>query len=160
LPGAAAGRFNGRIWVEDRDYSIVRFDGTYAAAPVAKGAPPQHYFHFDSWRRERAPGEWVPAQIYVEEAGANSGGEAGTPRFKAQTRIWGYAAAASNRLDELTRIVIESESGLKDQETPKDDSPSKAKEVETQAEENLLSRFQSGDSWLPLAPWTRSLTRW
>src|SRR5215471_18644728 len=33
------GRFIGRIWVEDRDDSIVRFNGVYIQQPVAKGAP-------------------------------------------------------------------------------------------------------------------------
>jgi len=143
--GGAAGRFNGRMWIEDRDYSIVRFDGTYGAAPAAKGAPPEHFFHFDSWRVNVAPGEWAPAQIYVEEAGANSGGEPGAPRFKAQTRIWAYAATPSNKLDELTKILIENQAGLKDRETSTDDSPLESqRKWELQAEENLLSRFESG----------------
>ena len=41
---------SGRIWVEDRDNSIVRFNGIYLQAPRAKGTVPERYFHFDSWR--------------------------------------------------------------------------------------------------------------
>jgi hypothetical protein len=63
------GKFLGRIWVEDRDNSIVRFNGTYAAAPTPKGALPELYFHFDSWRVNTGGSDWVPAEIYVEEEG-------------------------------------------------------------------------------------------
>jgi len=148
-----AGRFVGRMWVEDRDNSIVRFDGTYVPAPVPKGAPPEHYFHFDSWRVNVAPGEWVPAQIYVEEAGANSGGERDAPRFKAQTRIWAYSATPPDKLDELTKILIENESGVKDQEAPADDSPLESqRKWERQAEENLISRFEKGGFIAPRGP--------
>ena len=29
-PDAPSGRFEGRIWVEDQNYTIVRFNGTYS----------------------------------------------------------------------------------------------------------------------------------
>src|SRR5882762_2842 len=37
--------FVGRIWVEDRDFNIVRFTGTYTSTALSRRA-----FHFDSWR--------------------------------------------------------------------------------------------------------------
>ena len=48
---AGSGRFMGRIWVEDRGFNIVRFNGTYSQA-----APGQFYMHFDSWRVNCGPG--------------------------------------------------------------------------------------------------------
>jgi len=39
------GRFVGRIWVEDQDYHIVRFNGGYSG-----GSQTSYYFNFDSWR--------------------------------------------------------------------------------------------------------------
>lgn len=145
-----AGRFVGRMWVEDRDNAIVRFDGTYGPAPLPKGAPLEHYFHFDSWRVNVAPGEWAPAQIYIEEAGANSGGEKGAPRFKAQTRIWAFASGPANKLDELTKILVENDAGLKDQEAGRDASPLESqRRWEHQAEENLLSRFEKSGFLAP-----------
>src|SRR5207245_11611205 len=45
------GRFLGRIWVEDEDYNIVRFNGTYS--PHLRYS---YYFHFDSWRLNLQPG--------------------------------------------------------------------------------------------------------
>src|ERR1700733_1368913 len=44
-PTAPLGRFVGRIWVEDQDYNVVRFNGTYTSRPNTS-----FYLHFDSWR--------------------------------------------------------------------------------------------------------------
>ncbi|HTF45600.1 MAG TPA: hypothetical protein VK641_16965, partial [Terriglobales bacterium] len=52
-------RFVGRIWVEDQDYNIVRFNGTYG--PDQRNS---NYLHFDSWRLNMRPGVWLPAYIY------------------------------------------------------------------------------------------------
>lgn len=151
---AQPGKFVGRIWVEDRDNSIVRFNGTYVQAPPQKGTTPERYFHFDSWRVNVGQAMWVPAQIYVEEEGsAGEAGKAGTPRFKAQTRIWDYAAAPLNKLDELTSILIDSGSAVKDQEASKDVSPLESQRSwERQAEENLLARLEKGGLVAPPGP--------
>jgi hypothetical protein len=151
---AQAGKFVGRIWVEDHDNSIVRFNGTYVQAQPAKGAPPERYFHFDSWRVNIEPAVWVPAQIYVEEIGAQgTDGKPGIPRFKAQTRIWDYAAAPTNKLDELTNILIESGSAVKDQEASKDVSPLESQRSwERQAEENLIARLEKAGLVAPPGP--------
>ncbi len=123
LSRALPGRFMGRVWVEDRDDSIVRFNGIYLQAPIAKGAVPDRYFHFDSWRVNVAPGEWAPAEIYVEEQGAVSKKGPGIPRFKAQTRLWDYAASTSRSRDELTSVLIDSDSGVHDPASSNDVSP-------------------------------------
>jgi hypothetical protein len=148
------GKFVGRIWVEDHDNAIVRFNGTYIPFPPQKGATPERYFHFDSWRVNVAPATWVPAQIYVEEQGsAGEGGRAATPRFKAQTRIWDYAAAPMNKMDELTSILIDSASAVKDQDASKDSSPLESQRSwERQAEENLLARLEKGGLLAPPGP--------
>jgi len=149
LRRAEAGRFVGRIWVEDQDNSIVRFNGTYNAPPAAKGAVVERYFHFDSWRVNVGTGQWAPAQIYVEEEGAPGK----TPRFKAQTRIWDYAAAPANKLDELTKILIENDSQVTDQASSKDVSPLESQRSwEHQAEENILARLEKGGLLAPAGP--------
>ncbi len=53
------GRFLGRIWVEDQDYNIVRFNGAYGG-----NGHSSWYFHFDSWRTNVQPGMWVPSFVY------------------------------------------------------------------------------------------------
>lgn len=143
------GRFVGRIWVEERSASIVRFNGTYVSAPAAKGAAAEVYFHFDSWRTHVEGDQWIPSHIYVEEAG----GENGNARFKAQTRIWDYAATPVNGLEELTQILIESENSVSDQAASHDVSPLESQRAwERQAEENVLSRLEKGGLLAPSGP--------
>src|SRR5216684_1721584 len=51
---AGKGRFLGRMWVEDQDYNIVRFNGAYGGAGHSSW-----YFHFASWRTNVQPGLWM-----------------------------------------------------------------------------------------------------
>ena len=149
-----AGKFVGRMWVEDRDDAIVRFNGTYVPEPAPKSARAERYFHFDSWRVNAGGDLWVPAQIYVEEEAMPERGKArATPHFKAQTRIWDYAAAPSRKIDELTSILVDGESGLTDRDAPKDVSPLESQRAwERQAEENLLARLEKGGFLAPPGP--------
>src|SRR5258708_14833871 len=55
------GRFLGRIWVEDQDYNIVRFNGAYSG-----NGHSSWWFHFDSWRTNVQPGMWMPSFVYSE----------------------------------------------------------------------------------------------
>ena len=76
--------FVGRIWVEDQDFNIVRFKGTYTSKALSKRA-----FHFDSWRLNTLSIMWMPALVYTEESDPHDPSSRGL-WFKAQTRIWGY----------------------------------------------------------------------
>ena len=69
-PGESAhqGSFVGRIWVEDHDFNIVRFNGTYS-----NKSNYDSYFHFDSWRMNTQPGIWLPSYIYSEETSRRQG---------------------------------------------------------------------------------------
>jgi hypothetical protein len=148
-----AGRFTGRVWIEDRDNNVVRFDGIYTQAPTPKGAVPERYFHFDSWRVNVAPGQWAPAEIYIEEEASPGQGASGTPHFKAQSRIWDYNTAASNKLAELTSILVDSHSEVKDETTAQDTSPLESQRSwERQAEENILARLEKGGLLAPPGP--------
>ena len=151
-----AGRFTGRVWIEDRDDNVVRFNGIYVQPPAGKNAAPERYFHFDSWRVNVAPGVWVPSQIYVEEeapGGSASEGPALSPRFKAQSRIWDYNAAAANKLDELTSILVDAQSGVKDEAAGGDPSPLESQRSwERQAEDNILARLETGGFLAPAGP--------
>ncbi|MBZ5699758.1 MAG: hypothetical protein LAN18_14560 [Acidobacteriia bacterium] len=66
LPKAGKGRFAGRIWVEDQDFHIIRFNGAYSGSSRTN-----YYFHFDSWRVNSGPNLWLPAFIYSEESDLN-----------------------------------------------------------------------------------------
>jgi len=76
--------FVGRIWVEDQDYNIVRFTGSYTAKAYSKRS-----FHFESWRLNTLGITWMPAYVYTEESDPHDPSNYGL-WFKAQTRIWGY----------------------------------------------------------------------
>ncbi len=132
---AGRGRFLGRIWVEDQDFSIVRLNGTYA-----RPSRNSYYFHMDSWRLNLVPGYWVPAYIYSEEGDFTAGAK-NKIAFKAQTRMWGYNLKAETANDELTNIRVDS---VKD-DTPsaQDATPLAAeREWQQQAEDNVIERLE------------------
>src|SRR5271167_4629097 len=95
------GRFLGRIWVEDQDYQIVRFNGSYNG-----NGHSSWYFHFDSWRTNVQPGLWMPAFVYSEEKDLHY---AMTKKldFRAQTRLWGYNIGHAAQEQELSKILVE-----------------------------------------------------
>ena len=81
---SAGSRFLGNIWVEDEDFKIVRFNGTYVPHPRSRPS-----LHFDSWRLNLLPKTWLPAYVYSEESDEET--KLGHKvRYRAQTRLWGY----------------------------------------------------------------------
>ena len=140
------GKFKGRIWVEDQDFRIVRFNGTYTNSSTAR-----MYFHFDSWRVNVARGLWVPAFIYVEETGGETPGH--VPRFKAQARLWGYHVATSGTLEELVSIAVEADKPVKDGAPAPNLSPLESQRSwERQAEANILERLEKAGLLAPRGP--------
>lgn len=136
--GQKEARFMGRIWVEDQDYNVVRFNGTYYPQPKIN-----FFFHFDSWRLNMRPGTWLPAYIYTEESNLKTG-LTKTLHFKAQTRLWGYDLKGLNKNEEFTQILVDSPQSVKD-ETPaaSDATPVMAERMwERQAEDNVIERLQ------------------
>jgi hypothetical protein len=138
LAKAGKGRFLGRIWVEDQNYSIVRFNGAYTGSSNSK-----FYFHFDSWRVNTGPGLWLPAFIYSEESDMPY---ALTKRlqFKSQTRLWGYNLGHAGQEQELSRVLVEAPTPIRDQsEVTNDPSPVQAQRSwDRQAEDNVVDRLQ------------------
>jgi len=131
------GRFLGRIWVEDREYNIVRFNGTYS--PHARTA---FYLHFDSWRLNLRPGIWLPAYVYSEESDMKYKMTQNL-HFKAQTRLWGYDLKNLGRTDEFTSIQVDTPSVKDQSEAAQDATPVEAQRLwQRQAEENAVERLQ------------------
>lgn len=143
-PKAGPGHFLGRIWVEDQDYNIVRFNGTYEQGK--KGV----YLHFDSWRLNMAPGLWLPAYVYSEESGVQVN-MFRSLHFKAQTRLWGYNVSNSAHQSEFTQVLVETNDKVKDQsQNVQDMSPiASQREWESQAEENVVERLQRASLLAP-----------
>jgi len=132
---AGRGRFLGRIWVEDQEFSIVRLNGTYA-----RPSRNSYFFHMDSWRLNLIPGYWVPSYIYSEEGDFTAGAK-NKIAFKAQTRLWGYNLKAVTANDELTNIRVDSVKD--DTPTAQDATPLAAeREWQQQAEDNVVERLE------------------
>lgn len=135
---AGKGRFLGRVWIEDQDYNIVRFNGTYYPHPRAS-----YYLHFDSWRQNLRPGVWLPSLIYSEESDLKYRiGQ--TLNYKAQTRLWGYNLRDMRRNSEFTEITVDAPQSVQDQsQKAQDASPLEAqRQWEHQAEINVIDRLQ------------------
>src|SRR5271170_6337534 len=130
------GRFLGRIWVEDQDYNIVRFNGAYSG-----GGHSSFYFHFDSWRSNVQPGQWLPSFIYSEEKDLHYAMSKKLD-FKAQTRLWGYNLGHSQQEQELSKILVETPV-QDDTKTSNDLSPVQAQRSwDHQAEDNVIDRLE------------------
>ncbi|MGB8323743.1 MAG: M48 family metalloprotease [Candidatus Acidiferrum sp.] len=132
----AKGRFLGRIWVEDQDYHIVRFNGSYNG-----NGHSSWYFHFDSWRTNVQPGLWMPSFVYSEEKDLHYAISKKLD-FKAQTRLWGYNLGNAAKEEELSKILVETPV-QDDTKTANDLSPIQAQRSwDRQAEDNLTDRLE------------------
>jgi hypothetical protein len=139
LPKSGRGRFKGRIWAEDQDYTIVRFNGVYTPVAGLNG----YNLHFDSWRLNLQPNLWLPAYIFSQESDMREvfGGHV---RFRCQTRLWGYDLANASHETEFSDLTIESPS-VQDQAAAQqqDRSPVEAeRQWQHEAEMNVLDRLQ------------------
>jgi Peptidase family M48 len=130
------GRFLGRIWVEDQDYNIVRFNGAYSG-----GGHSSWYFHFDSWRTNVQPGLWMPSFIYSQESDLHYAMSKKLD-FKAQTRLWGYNIGHAQQEQELSKILVETPVN-DDTKSSNDLSPLQAQRTwDHQAEDNVADRLE------------------
>ena len=93
--------FLGRIWVEDQNYNIVRFTGTYRSKAFSKRS-----FHFDSWRLNTISIVWTPAYVYTEESDPHDPSRHGV-WLKAQTRVWGYDLANAGDHKEFAKRLTD-----------------------------------------------------
>src|SRR5277367_242028 len=134
-PKTGAGRFSGRIWIEDQDGNIVRFNGTYTSNANDEVT---RYYHFDSWRQNIQPDVWLPAAIYAEESQGGTG-KKGTG-FRAQSQFLGYSLKLPTRESDAESITVEN---AQDQsENSQDVSPLAARrQWVSQAEQNVLDRL-------------------
>lgn len=129
--------FIGRIWAEDQQYNVVRFNGTYTPHPKHG-----EYMHFDSWRLNMVDGQWLPTYVYSEETDLTRGKDHWN--FRAQTLLWGYDVVRPNKNSEFAEIVVDSPDKVKDQSNSKQDltTVEAQRAWERQAEDNVLDRLQ------------------
>lgn len=145
------GRFFGRIWVEDQDGNVVRFNGTYISNPNDEA---DHYFHFDSWRMNVQPGVWAPAAVYVEDTLHNGVNHASS--FKGQTTYWGYSLKLPTKESDSESMEIENAQDQSDNSS--DVSPLQAeREWISQAENNVLDRLTQAGLVAPPSAFDKQL---
>jgi peptidase M48-like protein len=141
--------FVGRIWIEDRDYNLVRFNGANRGSEETMSGLLKRTlsFHMDGWRVNVAPGVWVPSYVYSEETDLNSASSSKSKRqarFKSQTRIWGYQAQNTDRTDSLTTIRIDEPTVADTTEGAAQLSPVLSqRRWEQEAEANVLERLEA-----------------
>ena len=132
------GRFFGRIWIETRGGSIVRFNGDFSGSIATM----KEFYHFDSWRTNVQPDLWLPTSFYVEESDPKS--TTSTLKFKAINYVWGYALKVPPTDAENTSLDVVNAQDVSN-DAP-DLSPLGAqREWVQQAEDNVIDRlFQAG----------------
>jgi hypothetical protein len=139
------GTFKGRIWAEDQDYNIVRFNGTYGPSTMTK-----MYFHFDSWREFMGNGEWLPAYVYTEESDLGYMFGARKLRFKGQTRLWGYNVGKAAAQNELTALIVDSDQVKDTTDEAESTSPVRSLRMwERDAEDNIIQRLEKAALMAP-----------
>jgi hypothetical protein len=132
-----AGRFYGRIWIEDQDGNIVRFNGTFTH-PDAEDSS-KFYFHFDSWRMNVQPDLWLPVAVYVEET-ERIEGDKKSVGLKAQTHFWGYSLKLPTR--ESENVSVKVDDAVDKSDDTQDVGPLQASRAwVTQAENNVIDRL-------------------
>jgi hypothetical protein len=139
------GRFEGRIWVEEAGYNIVRFNGTYLN-------PKAHtvYLHCDSWRVKGAPALWLPGFIYSEETTFPI--ERHATALKAQTRIWGYRDSevmANHQQSEFTAVFVDPKDAVSNSLTGAFSPVASQRAWQRQAEDNVIERLTRGELLSP-----------
>ena len=129
------GRFTGRIWVEDQDGNVVRFNGV-VNGNLYHDEP--RFLHFDSWRTNQQPGLWLPAATYVEESHTHKGED--LVDLRAQTTFWGYSLKIPTHESEHESVQIDDVTDTS--ESAQDVSPLQAsREWVAQAQDNVLDRL-------------------
>jgi hypothetical protein len=135
-PGNGSGRFVGRVWIEDRDGNVVRFNGSYTRSALQQAA--RYWVHFDSWRNNIQPDVWLPVAIYAEEEDRPEALKPGG--FRAQTHFWGYSLKLPTHETQSTSVVVDN--ATDQSEGAQDVSPLEAqRDWYSQAEQNVLDRL-------------------
>jgi hypothetical protein len=142
-PKVRSARFEGRIWVEDQDFTVVHINGIYSP-PIhfsLKNLEDEYYLHFDSWRTNVKSGLWLPSYVYSQEL--SRPWRFGNPSYKSSTHLWGYKLKPGSREGELSRLLVESTNPVKDEAAQHDRSPLEAqREWRHEAENNVLDLLE------------------
>ena len=112
LNAQSSGRFTGDIWVDENSFRIVRIMGGFS--PRRLGMLSKYfnaggisrlglYFHFESWRQEVRPGEWLPSYTYFDEQRMWNTGRL-TTSFHLRGHIWLWNYQAPEQMPASTSV--------------------------------------------------------
>jgi hypothetical protein len=107
------------------------------------------YVHFDCWRENLQPGEWLPVYVYSQETDLGK-----DLRYKAETRLWGYDLNAHHTQQEWTTIQVDASAPIRDSSEHNGDlSPvESARQLNVEAEQNVLDRLERARLIAPAGP--------
>ena len=136
--------FSGRIWVEDRGYNVVRYNGVNRNVKGPRFRK-RINLHVDGWRVHSGDGTWLPAYVHCEETGLDKQEAGGVVR--SQVKLWGYNLAKADDTQQFTSIQIESVSDATDQSqlTP----VASQRRWEQEAELNVVERLEKAGLLAP-----------
>jgi hypothetical protein len=148
--------FKGRLWIDDREYTIVRFNGISRELDggLSSFFRRKLSFHIDSWRVNVRPGEWLPAYVYFEETDFSEyvTERVRVPRLRGQMRLWGYELTSPAADTAFTQIQV---GGAVDAtgESGRQPAPvGSQRRWETEAENNILDRLYAAGLLAPPGP--------
>jgi len=137
--------FSGRIWIEARDYTLIRFNGINQGTNQMLSSffnDKRLSFHMDGWRVNVMPGVWLPSYIYSEETDLSDATSPRAKGFRSQVRIWGYEAQAAVNSQQLTAIHI-NEAVVDETDASSQLSPVMSqRRWEQEAEANVIERLE------------------
>jgi hypothetical protein len=143
--GTMAG-FSGRIWVEDRGYNIVRYNGVNRNVKGPRFRK-KVYLHMDGWRVNSGQGTWLPAYVHCEETGLE--GQAKGQLVRSQVKLWGYNTAKSGDPQQFTSIQI-AEASVQDATDQTQLTPvASQRRWEQEAEMNVIDRLEKAGLLAP-----------
>ena len=148
--------FKGRIWVEDRNFNVVRFNGISREVDglLSKFFRRKLSFHIDSWRVNVQPGLWLPGYVYFEETDFDDTRPSPPqlPKLKGQMRLWGYELKDANASSAFAAIQIDPTVRDSSEPTRQISPVLSQRSWELQAENNVLERLTKAGLLAPPGP--------
>jgi hypothetical protein len=143
--GPTAG-FSGRIWVEDRNYHIVRYNGVNRNVKGPRFKK-KVFLHVDGWRVNAGSGVWLPAYVHCEETGLE--GQTKGAVVRSQVKLWGYDAAKTDESQQFATIEI-AETAVQDATSQSQLTPvASQRRWEQEAEMNVVERLEKAGLLAP-----------
>jgi hypothetical protein len=144
--GPTAG-FSGRVWVEDRTYNIVRYNGVNRNVKGTRFKK-KVYLHVDGWRVNSGAGMWLPAYVHCEETELEK--QAKGALVRSQVKLWGYSSTQqADQTQQFTSIQI-GDASIADNVDQSQLTPvASQRRWEQEAERNVVERLEKAGLLAP-----------